>query len=136
MGTRTGAFRSSGSTNDRPPSSFRGFGPQESDQKLWRDMFLEILRTGRLRRMRICCGEDDRQLGKWGPTGRPTWRIERRSGGKANSKEASMAAISSSVRPGKTGILKDTSRSTRVFAYAAKEKHTNGLGLGGLPEGM
>lgn len=56
--------------------------------------------------MRSCWREEERQLGKVGPTGRPSWRMARRSGGKAKSKVASMEASSGSVRPCSTGMLR------------------------------
>ncbi|KAM1091477.1 hypothetical protein ACFX13_019253 [Malus domestica] len=54
--------------------------------------------------IRSCWWEEERQLGKAGSTGRPSWRMARRSGGKVKSKAASREASSSSVRPCLIGI--------------------------------
>ncbi|KAK9097077.1 hypothetical protein Sjap_022574 [Stephania japonica] len=87
---------------------------------------------GRSRRIRICWGEDERQLGKPGPTGRPSERMERRSGGKTKLKADSMVENSRSVRPSRTGTPRDLRWEMRFFTYAAKEKHARlGFGVGG-----
>lgn len=69
--------------------------------------------------------EEDRQLGNPWPTGRPSRRIERRSGGKEKLKVDSMDENSRSVRPSRTGMLEALRRWIRVLAYAANEKQTN-----------
>nr|GMC68003.1 uncharacterized protein A4U43_C03F24020 [Ipomoea batatas]GME21240.1 uncharacterized protein A4U43_C03F24020 [Ipomoea batatas] len=72
---------------------------------------------------------DDRQLGKPGPTGRPSRRIDRRSGGNVKRKSDSRAEISTSERPCSTGISADLRWWMRFLAYAAYEKQTL-LGFG------
>ena len=57
--------------------------------------------------------------------GRPSWRIERRSGGKVKWKVDSMEENSWSVKPGRIRISRDLRWSTRVLEYAAREKQTS-----------
>lgn len=63
-----------------------------------------------------CWREEDRQLGNPGPTGRPSRRIDRRSGGKEKLKVDSMEENSTSARPSRTWTPEDLRWSMRVLA--------------------
>lgn len=58
-------------------------------------------------------------MGKAGPAGRPSRRMERRSGGNVKLKVDSISENSASFRPGRMGMLRDFKWSIRFLAYAA-----------------
>lgn len=87
--------------------------------------------TGSLSKIRSCCTEEERQLGNPGETGRPCWRMARRSGGNLNLRFDSRSENSLSESPSSTTTLEDLRPSMRLLAYAANEKHIR-FGLGGF----
>jgi hypothetical protein len=88
--------------------------------------------TGRLRRIWICCFDEERQLGKPGEIGRPCWRIVRRSGGKLRLNFDLRSENSDSVSPCSIIMLDDLRCLIRLFAYVVNEKHILRFDLGGF----
>ncbi|ONK76111.1 uncharacterized protein A4U43_C03F24020 [Asparagus officinalis] len=80
-----------------------GFRPKDLGQRFSLEISLTIPAIGRERRRRSCCRGDDLQFGNPTETGRPSMRIDRRSGGKEKLQEVSMAVSSKSERPAVTG---------------------------------
>lgn len=108
-----------------------GSGPQEGCQKRVLETRRRIEEAGRLRRICSCCVEEERQLGKPWDTGRPCWRIARKSGGNENFNLDSMFDNSASESPSSIATFEALRQLRRSPAYAANEKHIR-FGLGGF----
>lgn len=109
-----------------------GAGPHEGGQKGPLETRRRIDEAGRLRRIWSCCVDEERQLGKPWETGRPCWRIARRSGGKENFNLDSMFENSASESPSSITTFEALRQLRRSLAYAANEKHIRFFGLGGF----
>ncbi|KAI4315116.1 hypothetical protein L6164_027962 [Bauhinia variegata] len=116
MGTRRGARVNKWRAVSKAWAASTGLGPQEGCQNLCLETLLRIDKTGRLSRIWSCWGEDERQFGKSGEMGSPTWSIDRRSGGKQKLCADSTVDNSASDSPSATGIFADWSRSITALA--------------------
>lgn len=124
MGTNGGAFTKNLWAREWASSLLYGRGPQDGTQKLFLETSLERNRIGREVRRQSWWQDEERQLGKPGPNGKPIERIARRSGGNVKFPKDSTAENSSSVRPHATWTSEDLRAAITVLAYAAKEKQT------------